>query len=158
MYRLYIINPVCSPCSTLTPLHPPPKYRYTFSYYAISTVFAVLLGILLVEVIRPGRGQPLAGDAALGCVEHPQAPAPAPGPSQSMVNSSVNGGQTGPDMPTGALGALLGVFRSLFPDNLVQAAAQMNILGVIVFSLMFGIALSSLSMVEGVFILMGCLY
>lgn len=103
-------------------------HRYTFAYYALSTALAVLLGIVLVLVIQPGRGQPLSGGAALGCgLDHVAAPI----------------GSTG---PAGPMAAMLGVLRSLFPDNIVAAAVHMNILGVIVFSLLFGVALSSLGM------------
>ena len=40
--------------------------------------------------------------------------------------------------------ALLNVARQVVPDNIVGAAADMNVLGIITFSLMFGLALSSL--------------
>ena len=40
--------------------------------------------------------------------------------------------------------ALLTVFRNMFPDNVAAAAVDMNILGVITFSLLFGLALASL--------------
>ena len=43
-----------------------------------------------------------------------------------------------------ALTALLGVLRTMFPDNVVAAAVNMNILGVITFSLFFGLCLSQL--------------
>lgn len=105
--------------------------RYTFAYYAISTALAVLLGIVLVLVIQPGRGQPLAGGAALGCG----------GPGEQAAAAPIGGND-----PAGPVAAMLGVMRSLFPDNLVAAAVRMNILGVIVFSLLFGVALSSLGM------------
>lgn len=40
--------------------------------------------------------------------------------------------------------ALLNVLRNMFPDNIVRAAVDMNILGVITFSLFFGICLVGL--------------
>ena len=43
-----------------------------------------------------------------------------------------------------ATSALLSVFLNMFPDNVVAAAVDMNILGVITFSLLFGLALASL--------------
>lgn len=42
------------------------------------------------------------------------------------------------------LAALLGVVRNVFPDNLARAAVDMNILGIITFSLAFGLALAGL--------------
>lgn len=42
------------------------------------------------------------------------------------------------------LQALLAVARNMIPDNVVLAAVNMNILGIITFSLFFGICLASL--------------
>ena len=42
------------------------------------------------------------------------------------------------------LQALLAVARNMVPDNVVVAAVNMNILGIITFSLFFGICLASL--------------
>lgn len=41
--------------------------RCTLLYYGASTAAAVVLGILLVNVIQPGRGEPLAGGAVTSC-------------------------------------------------------------------------------------------
>ena len=41
------------------------------------------------------------------------------------------------------LDALLDVARNMFPDNVAAAAVNMNILGVITFSLFFGLCLST---------------
>ena len=35
--------------------------RWTLLYYAATTVAAVVLGIVLVNVVQPGRGSPLDG-------------------------------------------------------------------------------------------------
>lgn len=43
-----------------------------------------------------------------------------------------------------ALTALLGVAHTMFPDNVVKAAVDLNILGVITFALFFGLCLSQL--------------
>ena len=40
--------------------------------------------------------------------------------------------------------SLLDVFRSMFPPNIVKAAADMNILGVISFSLFFGAVIAQM--------------
>lgn len=42
------------------------------------------------------------------------------------------------------LEALLDVARNMFPDNIAAAAVNMNILGVITFSLFFGLCLSTI--------------
>lgn len=36
--------------------------RWTLMYYAATTVTAVVLGMVLVTVVKPGRGSPLNGD------------------------------------------------------------------------------------------------
>lgn len=41
--------------------------RYTLAYYAVCTAAAVALGVLLVNLIQPGRGHPLAGSALSSC-------------------------------------------------------------------------------------------
>lgn len=46
--------------------------------------------------------------------------------------------------PISPLTALLSVARSIFPDNIALAAVDMNILGVVTFSLFFGMALATL--------------
>ena len=41
--------------------------HYTLVYYAITTATSVLLGIVLVLAIRPGRGEPLEDTSNIGC-------------------------------------------------------------------------------------------
>ncbi|KAK9811983.1 hypothetical protein WJX73_005653 [Symbiochloris irregularis] len=117
--------------------------RYTFLYYAVTTVISVLLGIILVVAIQPGRGEPLEASSARGCLEG------------QAAASEVRHDERADHEQASALTALLGVVITMFPDNVVRAAVDMNILGVITFSLFFGICLSRLgpegdSLVAGV--------
>ena len=41
--------------------------KWTLLYYASTTVAAVLLGIILVSVINPGRGSPFSGNLTADC-------------------------------------------------------------------------------------------
>ena len=41
--------------------------RWTLIYYAATTLAAVVLGIILVNVLNPGRGSPLNGDGVSDC-------------------------------------------------------------------------------------------
>ena len=41
--------------------------RYTLCYYAATTITAVILGILLVNIIQPGRGNSLGDAGSVGC-------------------------------------------------------------------------------------------
>ena len=65
-------------------------------------------------------------------------------PQQEQAEGGDGGGDGGGGWGGGTSEALLGVARQVVPDNIVGAAAGMNVLGIISFSLMFGIALSSL--------------
>ncbi|CAL8471163.1 g10705 [Coccomyxa elongata] len=102
--------------------------RYTLLYYALSTAVAVTLGIILVNVINPGRGGALSSDAVTSCR----------GADLKAAAQSVAPRDSSP------LQALLVVARSAVPDNVVAAAVNMNILGIITFSLFFGLCLSQL--------------
>jgi Na+/H+-dicarboxylate symporter len=95
----------------------------TVIYYFLTTSVSVLIGIVLVQTIEPGAG-----------VEGP-----------TVVAQKVQGME---DM--GLLDTVLGLFvdeedkaLGAFPGNITGAMARMNVLGVIVFSLFFGAALSS---------------
>ena len=95
----------------------------TVIYYLATTSIAVIVGIVLVEVISPGSG-----------VE-----------GASAVAGSVQGKEE-----MGILDTVLRVFvdehdgaRGAFPRNIVKAMAEMNVLGVIVFSMLFGAALTT---------------
>jgi len=99
---------------------------WTLLYYLTTTAVAVALGILLLELIKPGVG---ADDTFAYVGEHIMA-----------------------SRDTTIVGTLLEVVRGregdpgsgMIPSNLFLAAGQMNILGLIVFSLVFGGALSTL--------------
>ncbi|MCA8914282.1 MAG: dicarboxylate/amino acid:cation symporter [Planctomycetes bacterium] len=93
-------------------------YR-TIGYYAVTTGLSVLTGIILVNLVQPG----VTGSAI------PEAAADLP---QSL------------QAPKGALVSLLEVVKGMFPSNLFDAAANMNVLGLIVFSIVLGAVLSTM--------------
>lgn len=41
--------------------------RYTICYYAMTTVTAVIMGIVLVNIIQPGRGEVLGKEGSSDC-------------------------------------------------------------------------------------------
>ena len=85
-------------------------------YFEVATTIALVIGLVLVNVFKPGAGLavPLTGDAtAVAAIAHTQ--------------------QTGWDM-----------FLHLFPTSAVDAMARGDILQVVVFSLFFGVALSAM--------------
>jgi Na+/H+-dicarboxylate symporter len=85
----------------------------TFFYYLTTTGVAVILGLVLVNVIRPGAGVAMGGTVP-----------------------DVVAGRT----PTGITDIIL----SLVSPNIVKSAAEMDILPLIVFSLVFGGVLTTL--------------
>ncbi len=87
-------------------------------YTVVVSAVAVLIGMTLVNLVGPGRGLPDAVRALASAGGAAVVAAPAPG----------------------ATGAALIVM--LVPDNPVKAAASGDMLGVIVFSLLFGVALA----------------
>ncbi|GLI59828.1 hypothetical protein VaNZ11_001814 [Volvox africanus] len=106
--------------------------RYTLLYYFTTTMGAVVLGIVIVNIIRPGRGSPFdqfdAGDGSCHAANQ-----------QKVASHTGSGGQHNSPVE-----AFLGVIKSAFPDNIFQAAATMNVLGIITVSLLMGAALSSM--------------
>ena len=92
----------------------------TFGYFLLSTAIAATIGLTLVNTVRPGGGLP------------------AETRDELMARFSEEGGlaQSGP--------AEFGVstFVNIVPRNPVQAAADMDMLALIFFSLIFGAALT----------------
>jgi len=85
----------------------------TLTYFAATTIIAVVIGLVVVNVFQPGSGTELETEAGVKS-------------SQSMLDT------------------MLGVIMKLTPPNIVEAMATMNVLGVITFSLFFGVILSRL--------------
>ncbi len=83
--------------------------RLTFAYYLATTFIAVVIGLLVVSVIRPGDGVELGSGA----------------------------------VPIIAATGLADIARSIVAPNLFAAAADFQILPLLVFSLVFGIALQA---------------
>lgn len=94
----------------------------TVVYYFVTTAISVAIGIVLVQIIKPGAG--LEGTLEVAGM--------LPGKED-----------------VGMVDTILKVFvneenpaRGAFPNNIFSAMAQMNVLGVIVFTLFFGSALT----------------
>ncbi len=95
----------------------------TITYYLITTAIAVCIGIILVNIIGPGTG---------------------------MEESSTIAGRVRGKEAVGILDTILRVFvntespgKGAFPKNIIAAMGEMNVLGVITFSLIFGAALTT---------------
>jgi len=90
-------------------------FGFTFTYYIATTLISVTLGLALVTLIEPGLGAATSGAAA------------------PVVKETVVWYE-----------ALFKLALGLFPDNLTAAAAESNVLGLIIFSIVFGGILTTL--------------
>lgn len=90
----------------------------TLGYYVLTSTFAILIGILVVNIIQPGIVDGEPAKDMLGLSE-----------DTSMVMEKVEGKSSGD---------VVGIFLRMIPTNIVQAAAEGQMLGIIFFSLLFG--------------------
>ncbi|WP_437944329.1 dicarboxylate/amino acid:cation symporter [Sorangium sp. So ce281] len=89
----------------------------TLGYTAVVSSIAVLIGLVLVNLIRPGDGLP-----------------------EAVRTLAHGGGIKAATAPVDT--SPVGMIIAMVPDNVVKAAAGGDVLAVITFSLLFGIALS----------------
>ena len=96
----------------------------TLLFYAITTLFAILVGLLLVNLVRPGilDGQPVGELLALNA-------------NTDEVLARV--GDKG-------VGDVVDIFLRMVPTNIVRAAAEGSMLGIIFFCLLFGYFMTKL--------------
>ncbi|HET6347782.1 MAG TPA: dicarboxylate/amino acid:cation symporter [Candidatus Krumholzibacteria bacterium] len=86
----------------------------TLGYYVFSSLLAILVGLILVNVIQPGRGA-------------------------NLVNATQG---NLPELQTGmSAGDLM---RQIIPDNVVSALAGSQMLAIIFFCILFGVAVAAL--------------
>jgi len=95
----------------------------TIAYFLVSTAVAATIGLILVNLIRPGDGLDEGIREQLMTTYR----------SQAEGLQAGGGGKFGVDM-----------FVNIVPRNPIQAAASLDMLGIIFFSLVFGAALTLL--------------
>lgn len=93
----------------------------TLAYYMLSSLLAILLGLALVNLFTPGiiDGQPAGPQLGLSADTE-----------QTLANIEGRGASD-----------FAGIFLAMLPPNIIQAAAAGELLGLIVFSLIFGLVL-----------------
>ena len=100
----------------------------TLLYYTVSGALAVTVGLLVVNLIAPGNVDAETAEALLG----------------EARNTSAEKGLTAKVEGRGA-GDIVEVFLRMFPSNIVGAASNNGqLLGVITFSILFGVFISRL--------------
>ncbi|MCY3939752.1 MAG: dicarboxylate/amino acid:cation symporter [Gammaproteobacteria bacterium] len=95
----------------------------TVLYYLATSTVAVLVGLTLVNLVQPG----VLNGVAVG----------------ALLDFEVNSEQVASRV-AGAEGGVAQVFLRMFPPNIVMAAAEGQMLGVIVFCILFGYFISRL--------------
>ena len=94
----------------------------TFLYYSLSGTFSVIVGVIIVNLIRPGDVTPEVAAAMLG----------------TGAETSVSQGLLEKVEGRGAVD-IFEIFLRMFPSNIIDAAANNGqLLGVITFSILFG--------------------
>jgi Na+/H+-dicarboxylate symporter len=93
--------------------------------FVVVTMFvAVVIGVVVVNLVQPGsRFQNVSSRCRNGAAK-----------ARAAASSA----------PVGASGALLATIEDIVPDNIVKAAADGNVLGVIFFSIFVGVVLRGL--------------
>lgn len=99
----------------------------TFGFYVATILIAVLVGVLAVNVIKPGA------------LHHFSLPSSAPELASATTAIEAH------FSPTNPVEAIAMLLQKLVPMNIVEAASQGNMLGIIFFSLLFGFALMKIT-------------
>ncbi len=89
----------------------------TLAYYVTTSLFAILVGLVIVNLLQPGMV-----DGA---------------PAKELVGLSANAGDVAAKVAGKGSGDLVGIFLRMVPTNVVAAAADGQMLGLIFFSLLF---------------------
>ncbi len=91
----------------------------TILYYMATSLFAILIGLTIVNMVEPGivNGEPAKALTAV------------PDTQIADIQTKVAGKDAS---------SIAGVFLGMFPPNIISAAANGKMLGLIVFSLLFG--------------------
>jgi len=97
----------------------------TLVYFLITTLMAVMLGLLIVNLVQPGAG--VSPESMAGAAQEDYA---------KSVQKAV---ETGP-ASVGA--AFLNLLRDMIPTNIVKAAADTNVLALVIFAMLSGVALA----------------
>lgn len=96
-----------------------------FMFYLGTSLLAILVGLLFVNLFAPGVGQDISNIAA----------------SSSLIQIQENVGKTGSN--------IAGLLLSVIPNNIFYAISQGNMLGIIFFSLIFGYCISKIESQAG---------
>ena len=100
----------------------------TLVFYFLSSFLAILVGLLIVNAIKPGEVDPTIREKML---------AQAGGAEQEKIAGAIENAEQGSR-------GLFDIFIRMIPTNIVQAGAEGDLLGIIFFSILFGFFTSRL--------------
>ena len=109
----------------------------TLVYYLATTIVAVVIGLVLVRIIQPGKGFFSGPEGATQRQQYLDAGTT----KRAEIDAGHERAGTRVKSPTDAA---MNIVRQLIPRNPVAAAAKGNPLPVIVFSILFGIVLTTI--------------
>jgi proton glutamate symport protein len=109
----------------------------TIGFYAGSSFFAILIGLVLVNLIQPG----MTGGQPNQVIRDAFETSASEASEADLAKVAAAGGREAKDF--------LDIFRAMIPENVIHAAADNGqMLGVIVFSILFAVAITRLPMGE----------
>jgi len=96
----------------------------TLGFYLLTTLAAILVGLVLVNIVRPGEldGQPV----------------------QELLALDTNGSDIEAAIGNRGVGDVVDIFLRMVPPNIIAAAAEGQMLGIIFFCLLFGFFMTKL--------------
>src|SRR5690606_36200718 len=96
-----------------------------FTFYVITTLIAMLIVLVIVNLVQPGivEGQP----------------------ARELLALHATGADVAASVTDRASGGLLTVLSDLVPGNIVAAAAEMQIIGLVLFCVLFGFFLARIA-------------
>ena len=98
----------------------------TLLYYVLTSTFAILIGITVVNIVQPG-----IVDGT---------------PAKEMLGLSADTSDVMQKVEGKSAGDLVGIFLRMIPTNIVRAAAEGQMLGIIFFSLLFGFFMTKIKL------------
>ena len=96
----------------------------TLLYYVVTSFFAILIGVTIVNIVEPG-----IVDGT---------------PAKEMLGLSADTSEVMEKVEGKSAGDVVGIFLRMIPTNIVRAASEGQMLGIIFFSLLFGFFMTKL--------------
>lgn len=107
----------------------------TVSFYALTTLLAAITGLVMVNLLEPGLENGKPNEVVRAAIAHEAEKLAASGKSEKILEKV--------SQEQGSVGATLkDMLLRMVPTNVVASGAETDMLGLITFSLLFGIAMA----------------